>query len=109
MRTAQGPFQPVEVIGDGAEKAELTFGTGFSDGDGDGVFVDIEAEVECNSLHGVVVCLYSLDESERIPAACEDVLAALPIRATRDTMNGNHTTFFNPAGDDAVRAVSHKV
>ena len=43
------------------------------------------------------------------PAHSEDVLAALPIRATRDNMNGNHTTFFNPAGDDAVRAVSHKV
>ena len=43
------------------------------------------------------------------PAHSEDVLAALPIRATRVLMNGNHTTFFNPVGDDAVRAVSHKV
>jgi hypothetical protein len=43
------------------------------------------------------------------PAHSEDVLAALPIRATRDTMNGNHTTFFNPIPEDAVRAVSHKV
>ena len=42
-------------------------------------------------------------------AACEDVLAALPIRATRVTMNGNHTAFFNPEVEDAVRAVSHKV
>ena len=42
------------------------------------------------------------------PAACEDVLAALPIRATRVTMNGNHTAFSTPA-EDAVRAVSHKV
>ena len=33
------------------------------------------------------------------PADCEDVLAALPTRATRVTMNGNHTTFFNPGGD----------
>ena len=43
------------------------------------------------------------------PAACEDVLAALPTRATRDNMNGNHTTFFNSIAEDAVRAVSHKV
>ena len=28
-------------------------------------------------------------------AACEDVLAAVPTRATRVTMNGNHTDFFN--------------
>ncbi len=42
-------------------------------------------------------------------AACEDVLAALPIRATRVLMNGNHTTFFNPRPEDPVRAVSHKV
>jgi hypothetical protein len=32
------------------------------------------------------------------PAYSEDVLAALPIRATRDNMNGNHTAFFNPEG-----------
>ena len=43
------------------------------------------------------------------PAACEDVLAALPTRATRVLMNGNHTIFFNPEGDKTVRAVSHKV
>ena len=43
------------------------------------------------------------------PAHSEDVLAALPIRATRVLMNGNHTALFNPEGDDAVRAVSHKV
>jgi hypothetical protein len=43
------------------------------------------------------------------PAACEDVLAALPIRATRVTMNGNHTALFNSRAEDAVRAVSHKV
>jgi len=43
------------------------------------------------------------------PAQSEDVLAALPIRATRVNMNGNHTTFFNPRAADAVRAVSHKV
>ena len=43
------------------------------------------------------------------PAASEDVLAALPIQATRVLMNGNHTAFFNPKAEDAVRAVSHKV
>ena len=43
------------------------------------------------------------------PAVSEDVLAALPTRATRVTMNGNHTTFFNPVAEEAVRAVSHKV
>ena len=43
------------------------------------------------------------------PAHSEDVLAALPIRATRVLMDGNHTTFFNPKAEDAVRAVSHKV
>jgi hypothetical protein len=32
------------------------------------------------------------------PARGEDVFAALPIRATRDNMNGNHTAFFNPEG-----------
>ncbi len=43
------------------------------------------------------------------PAESEDVLAALPTRAIRDNMNGNHTTFFNLVATDAVRAVSHKV
>jgi len=43
------------------------------------------------------------------PAACEDVPAALPTRATRVIMNGNHTAFFNLIGDEAVSAVSHKV
>lgn len=43
------------------------------------------------------------------PAVSEDVLAALPTRATRDNMNGNHTTFFNLIADRPVRAVSHKV
>ena len=42
------------------------------------------------------------------PAACEDVLAALPTRATRVIMNGNHTAFFNSRAGDAP-AVSHKV
>ncbi len=42
-------------------------------------------------------------------ARSEDVLAALPTRAIRDNMNGNHTAFFNPRTADAVCAVSHKV
>ena len=40
------------------------------------------------------------------PAHSEEVLAALPIQATRVLMDGNHTTFFNPIGIDAVRAIS---
>jgi hypothetical protein len=63
----QSFFQSVEVIGDGAEEADLAFGAGFGDGDGDGVFVDIKTEMECNSFQGVVDCFYSHDESERIP------------------------------------------
>jgi len=43
------------------------------------------------------------------PAQSEDVLAALPIQATRVNMNGNHTAFFNPEAQNAVRAASHKV
>lgn len=43
------------------------------------------------------------------PARSEDVLAALPTRATRDTMNGNHTTNFNPRTSGGVATVSHKV
>ncbi len=43
------------------------------------------------------------------PALDGDVLAALPTRATRDKMNGNHTSFFNLEAADAVRAASHKV
>jgi len=36
------------------------------------------------------------------PAVSEDVLAALPIRATRVNMNGNHTTFFNTEADNVA-------
>src|SRR5215831_15540572 len=43
------------------------------------------------------------------PAHSEDVLAALPTRATRVLMNGNHTALFNPRAANAVCAVSHKV
>jgi hypothetical protein len=35
--------------------------------------------------------------------------AALPIRATRGLMDGNHIAFFNSKAEDAMRAVSHKV
>ena len=44
------------------------------------------------------------------PATSEDVLAALPTRATRVNMNGNHTSFFNPLTEEHLAgAVSHKV
>ncbi len=43
------------------------------------------------------------------PATSRDVLAALPTRATRVLMNGNHTALFNPIAADAVGAASHKV
>ena len=43
------------------------------------------------------------------PAHSEDILAALPIRATRANINGNHTTSFNSVADRTVRAVSHMV
>ena len=51
----------------GLRLADFALGAGFGDGDGDRVFVDIQTEVEFNSFHGVVDCLYSHDESERIP------------------------------------------
>lgn len=40
------------------------------------------------------------------PAHSEDVLAALPTRATRELPHDNHTAFFNPRAERAVRAVS---
>jgi hypothetical protein len=43
------------------------------------------------------------------PAHSEDILAALPTRATRVLMNGNHTAFFNAIATDPVWAVSHQV
>jgi hypothetical protein len=43
------------------------------------------------------------------PAHSEDVLAALPTRATRVIMNGNHTAFFNPLAAERLWPVSHKV
>jgi len=44
------------------------------------------------------------------PAQSEDVLAALPTRATRVNMNGNHTALFNPLLiHGRCGTVSHKV
>ena len=43
------------------------------------------------------------------PALCEDVLAALPTRATRDRMNGNHTASFNLQPTRWLPPISHKV
>jgi hypothetical protein len=43
-------------------------------------------------------------------ASCEDVLAALPTRATRDPLNGNHIALFNPerlAARSRCGAISH--
>ena len=54
------------------------------------------------------VCIHLMNQNV-YPAYSEDVLAALPIRATRVTMNGDRTAFFNSEAEDAVRAVSHKV
>jgi hypothetical protein len=54
------------------------------------------------------VCVHLMNQNE-YPAHSEAVLAALPIRATRILMDGNHTNFFNSKAENAVRAVSHKV
>ena len=106
---AEGFFEAVDIVGDGAEETDFAFGTGFSDSDGDGVFVDIQAEVECNR-HGVVVRLYFTTMNQNVyPAVSEDVLAALPIRATRVIMNGNHTAFFNLQAAAVAPSNSHKV
>jgi hypothetical protein len=56
----------------------------------------------------LLVRIHMMNQNE-YPAHSEDVLAALPTRATRVTMNDNHTAFFNPRSNEAVRAVSHKV
>ena len=64
--------------------------------------------VSDGELNSAVV-RFTLMNQNVYPAHSEDVLAALPIRATRANKNGNHTTFFNPKAEDVVRAVSHKV
>ena len=43
------------------------------------------------------------------PAHSEDVLAAMPVRATRAHMNGNHTAWFNPLTHADGWTGSHKV
>ena len=42
-------------------------------------------------------------------AYSEDVLAALPTRATRVLMNGNHTALFITRAEHAASAISDKV
>jgi hypothetical protein len=42
---AEGFFQALDIIGDGAEDTDLTLRSGFGDGNGDGVLMDIETEV----------------------------------------------------------------
>jgi hypothetical protein len=54
------------------------------------------------------VCIHAMNQNA-YPAVSEDVFAALPTRATRDIMNGNHTALFNPTGKHAACAVSRKV
>jgi hypothetical protein len=56
----------------------------------------------------LTVSIHSMNQNAS-PATSGNVLAALPIRATRVNMNGNHTSFFNPRTADAARALSHKV
>src|SRR5271169_5729336 len=56
----------------------------------------------------LIVRVYRTNQNAYL-AHSEDVLAALPTRATRVPMNGNHTPFSNPAAQNAVRPVSHKV
>jgi hypothetical protein len=43
------------------------------------------------------------------PTLSGNVLAALPIRATRDPMNGNHASLINPVTRGWQWPVSHKV
>ncbi len=106
----QGALQSVDRVGDGAEEADLAFGFALGDGDGDGLLVDIETEIECNRFHGVVVSSHSHDESERIPRRVRGRSCGSAHPATRVTMNGNHTAFFNPSPTHGRRAtVSHKV
>lgn len=46
---------------------DFAWAAGWGDDDGDGALVDIEAQVECNRFHGVVVRSSSEDESEPRP------------------------------------------
>ena len=57
----------MEVIGDGAQEADLAAGAVLSRAQGAGISMDIEAEVEFNRGHAVVVSSHSVNESERLP------------------------------------------
>ena len=54
------------------------------------------------------VCIHVMNQNA-YPAVNEDVLAALPTRATRAVMHGNHATFSTAKIGDVACAVSHKV
>jgi hypothetical protein len=54
------------------------------------------------------VCI-RLTNQNASPTLSGNVLAALPIRATRDTMNGNHASLINPVTLSWRPLVSHKV
>jgi hypothetical protein len=99
----------VEVVGGGAVDPDFVLGAVVSDGDGDGVFLDIEADMECSAcIVWWSVCVVETNPNA-CPAACGDVRAALPSKATRDSRNGEHTAICNPVDKGVVRAVSHKV
>ena len=54
------------------------------------------------------VCVHSMNQNDS-PAYSEDVLAALPARATRDLINSSHTTIFNLQTAAVTPSNSHKV
>ncbi len=136
----QGFLQGVQVVGDGAVEADFALGTGLSEGEGDGLErlgkprkefrrrrKPRRGEASGNESNQslwtsrpiwsvmvfmvwLLVRVY-LTNPNAYPAQSEDVRAALPTRATRDIMNGNHTVRINPAsrGLRLVWPVSHKV
>jgi hypothetical protein len=54
------------------------------------------------------VCVHSTNQNVYL-AYSEDVLAALPTRATRVIINGSHTTLFNLQTAAVTPTHSHKV
>jgi hypothetical protein len=54
------------------------------------------------------VCIQLMNQNAS-PTLSGNVRAALPIRATRDIMNGNHATLINPITHGWQSPVSHKV
>ena len=56
----------------------------------------------------LLVRIHRMDQNG-YPAQSEDALAALPIRATRDNMAGNHTAWFTPLTHADGWTVSQKV